>query len=293
MTEIAEKKLKSRPSELTYVLNRQFFELPPENCITNEDHQRWIRFRKNYHLAHELKYSSEFPLQIDFELNSHCNMKCSFCVHGVKTVPVRKMSFETFKKTIDEGEKHGLVSIKLNYINEPLLRSDIWDFIQYARSKGVLNIYFATNGTRLTEANSIKLIESGVSKIMVSLDAVSKETFLQMRHSDKFEEIIANIERFLKIRDSMGKRNPLLRVNFVKTHLNIHETDRFIEFWKDKADAIGFQDLVSVPGVENTNPTPHKRISVALFLSNYRLSTLMATFFHVVLFLVGKCLLEK
>ena len=251
--------VKSRPSELTAVLNREFFEQPPEVCVSPQDINRWKSFRKKYHLAHELKYRSDFPLQIDFELNSHCNMKCSFCTHGNETVPVKKMNFETFKKTIDEGEKHGLVSIKLNYINEPLLRSDIWDFIKYARSKGILNIYFSTNGTKLTESNSIKLIESGVSKIMVSLDAVTPETFRLMRHSERFEEIIENVERFIRIRNSMGKTNPLLRVNFVKTDLNIHESDTFITFWKDKADALGFQDLVSVPGVKNKNTKPHKR----------------------------------
>ena len=36
---------------------------------------------------------------------------------------------------IDEGVKKGLKAIRLNYINEPLIRRDIIDFIKYAKKK--------------------------------------------------------------------------------------------------------------------------------------------------------------
>ena len=45
-------------------------------------------------------------------------------------------SFEAFKEIIDEGVKKGLKAIRLNYINEPLIRRDIIDFIKYANKKG-------------------------------------------------------------------------------------------------------------------------------------------------------------
>ena len=70
-------------------------------------------------------------------------------------------SFEAFKEIIDEGVTKGLKAIRLNYINEPLIRKDIIDFIKYANKKGVLDIYLSTNGSLLKEKIAKELINSG------------------------------------------------------------------------------------------------------------------------------------
>ena len=44
----------------------------------------------------------------------------------------------------------------------------------------------------------------------------------------------------------MNMELPTLRVNFVRTNLNKHEYDDFVNFWSDKADCIGIQDLVDI-----------------------------------------------
>ena len=37
----------------------------------------------------------------------------------------------------------------------------------------------------------------------------------------------------------------LIRVNFVRTNINEHELEDFIEFWKDKVEMIGIQEMVN------------------------------------------------
>ena len=63
----------------------------------------------------------------------------------------------------------GTKSIKLNYINEPLLRKDLEEAIQYAKSKGIINIYFVTNGSLLTEQRIEALLQSGVLRCLSAL----------------------------------------------------------------------------------------------------------------------------
>ena len=241
----------SRVNELTAVMNREKFDAPPGDVADGTDLIRWKDFRAEYHQAQKLESDAPFPLQIDFELTSQCNMRCSFCVHGHERVPKKRLPFEVFKRVIDEGSRYGLTSIKMNYINEPLLVKDIDRYIDYAKSKGVLNIYFATNGTLLSPDMAAKLIEVGTSKVMISLDATTPETFRVMRNSDDFEKIIANIDGLLSMRAELGITYPLVRVNFLKTKLNQHEADDFIERWHGVADMIGFQDQVGVPGVDD------------------------------------------
>ena len=253
----------SRKNELTAVMNRNLFDSVPGDVTDPVDIQRWNDFREKYHSAHKLEYDGDFPLQIDFELTSQCNFRCSFCTHGYMKVPKKRMSFEDFKRVIDEGAEYGLCSIKLNMINEPLLTPDIEKYIEYAKSKGVLNIYFATNGSLLTPKVQEKLIDAKLSKCMISLDATTSETFEKMRHSKQFDRIIENIHSLIKMRESKGVTYPLIRVNFVKTKLNIHEADKFIEYWSEIADMVGFQDQVGVPGVDKEDQ-PDANISLTV-----------------------------
>ena len=159
-----------------------------------------------------------------------------------------ELGWGAYKAVIDEGKANGLVSVKLNYINEPLMRADIDEHIAYAKGSGVLNVYFATNGILLTEEMGRRLIESGLTKLMVSIDAASAYTYKLIRRSNRYEEVVRNIEAFLALRERMGAALPLVRVNFLQTALNAHEAEAFVRRWDGVADMIGFQQQVRVPG---------------------------------------------
>jgi Predicted Fe-S oxidoreductases len=241
----------ARPTELTGIVGRQRFEDPPGDITSAEALARWTRFRTAYARASRLEEPGEFPLQVDFELISSCNLRCAFCTHGLEKVERRLLGFDRFARALAEGEEHGLVSIKLNYINEPLLLPDWARYVREAKRRGVLNIYFATNGVLLNVKNREELVETRVSKVLVSLDAITAETFRVMRRSDAFELIRRNVLDLLELRERRGVAWPLVRVNFLKTALNVAEAEPFYDFWKDRADAIGFQDQVGLPGQDS------------------------------------------
>ena len=214
------------------------------------DKAKYDAYRKEWDLATKLKMIPKHPLQIDFELNYSCNFSCKMCTWSVENAKNRGKStwldFNIYKSIIDQGVKKGLKSIRLNYINEPLIRKDITKFIQYAKNAGVLDIYFSTNGSLLTPKISEALLESGLTRIQVSIDATTKNTFDKVRQGGDFDAVVRNTENFIKYRNSKKKELPTVRVNFVRTEVNKHELDDFISFWKNKADCIGIQDLVNI-----------------------------------------------
>jgi uncharacterized Fe-S cluster-containing radical SAM superfamily protein len=214
------------------------------------DREKYQEYRRKWELASKLSYVPDFPLQIDFELNYSCNFTCEMCTWSAENTSGKGkktwFSFEAYKEIIDEGVKKGLKAIRLNYINEPLIRKDIIDFIEYAKKKGVLDIYLSTNGSLLKEKFILKLINSGLTRIQVSIDAFTKPTFDKIRQGGNFSDVVKNTLNFLKIRKDLNKELPTLRVNFVRTDLNKHEYEDFISFWSNKADCIGIQDLVDI-----------------------------------------------
>ncbi len=214
------------------------------------DPVKYDEYRKQWKEATELNLITDFPLQIDFELNYSCNFTCPMCTWNVESTEQKGkqtwFDFEVFKEVIDQGVVKGLKSLRLNYINEPLIRKDIVKFISYAREAGILDIYFSTNGSLLTDDVCRNLISSGLLRLQISLDAQTKDTYEKIRTGGNFDDVIKKVLRFLEIRNELNVKLPTLRVNFVKNDTNKHELDDFVEFWKDKADSIGIQDLVGV-----------------------------------------------
>ena len=86
------------------------------------------------------------PIHVDFELSHHCQLKCPMCPFGLPSGHRPAgfddvdgfMAFDLYKKVIDEGISLGLKSIQLSFYNEPLLRKDLVDLIQYAAQQGII-----------------------------------------------------------------------------------------------------------------------------------------------------------
>ena len=221
----------------------------------DDPHERLIeKFGKPFREYRELwektlngTFELDFPIHLDIELNPSCNLMCPMCIISAETNPKSSkkywMPIESFKKLIDEGIKRGLKSIQLNNINEPLIRKDFPDFVEYARDAGVLDIMLSTNGTALTEKMSRRLIETGLTKLSVSIDAFSKETYDKIRVGGDYEKVVNNALRFLSLREEMKKELPLFKVTFVKSPLNEKEVDNFVKFWSNKADLIAIQNI--------------------------------------------------
>ncbi len=224
--------------------------------------KKYDEYRELYERARNLETVPNYPIQIDFELNYSCNFSCSMCTWSAENSKGRGkttwFNFKAFKEIIDDGVPKGLKAIRLNYINEPLIRKDIIDFISYAKKKGVLDIYLSTNGSLLTPKISKELISSGLTRLQVSIDAFTKNTFDKIRQGGDFSKVVKNTENFIKLRESLNSELPTLRVNFVRTPINKDELEKFINFWEDKVDCIGIQNLVDIMKVDNKKKLEQK-----------------------------------
>lgn len=220
-----------------------------EVCPTGVDPILWKEFRSAMKKADQYEEQESGPIQIDLELNGTCNMSCPFCIHGYdeQTGLNKNITFEQAKNILDQSRKAGAYSLKLNYINEPLLRDDLEEIILYARKIGFVNVYFVTNGLLLTESRSLSILTSGLTRIGISIDASTSETYNKQRRNGFYDEVVNNVKRLINLRDEMKLDIPLIRVSFLKNNLNIHESVDFFNQWKDIADLITFQIMNEIP----------------------------------------------
>ncbi|MEM3008115.1 MAG: radical SAM protein [Candidatus Nitrosotenuis sp.] len=227
-----------------------------ENLYFNSDYEKdfieekgfdkWVSYRNEWEQYCKLERESDYPPHLELELNYSCNLRCPMCTWAMEKAAEKKedwFKFEDYKKIIDEAVTLGTKSIRLCYINEPLIRQDIDQFIKYAVDAGIIDVLITTNGTLLTKTMSKKLIDAGLTKINVSLDAITDETYDKIRIGGNLKITVKNIHDFLELRKQMGKKLPKMRLTFVVTKINFHEYDAFVSYWKDKVDSIGIQHL--------------------------------------------------
>ena len=118
-------------------------------------------------------------------LTERCNLRCLYCMpkEGVELTPKKYlMQSNEIIYLAKLFVKYGVNKIRLTG-GEPLIRKDLIKFITYAKEAGILDIYMSTNGSLLTEKVSRQLVNSGLTRLQVSLDASTKETF----QDDSFE----------------------------------------------------------------------------------------------------------
>ena len=203
-----------------------------------EPSEAYKQYRENWKNRPLKKELGPFPLHLDIESTNACNLKCDMCVRNFMKEKIGMMSFDLFKKIIDEAAAHNLCSIKLNRRGEPMYHPKLPQMVRYAKDKGILEVQFNSNAMLLNDKLAEELILSGLDKIIFSLDGSTKETFEKIRAGANFETVVGNINKFIDMRNQMGRKTPHVRVQLVKMDENENEVDDFIDMWIDKANTV-------------------------------------------------------
>lgn len=82
---------------------------------------------------------SRFPFMILVEVTNDCTLDCIMCPHSQLREKTGYMSFDLFKRVIDECSRHHSPGdLVFSGIGEPLLHPQILEMAKFANSKGIL-----------------------------------------------------------------------------------------------------------------------------------------------------------
>jgi len=201
-------------------------------------------------LATGRERSPILPEIVQIESTNLCNAKCVFCPRDEMQRTQGVMSFELFRKVVDECAELGITHVRMHNYGEPFMDRQLTEKVRYAKQKGIREVGMISNGSLITDKVARAMIEAGLDAINISVDASGKEVFDSTRLGLNYDKVIANVERLVAIRKELGKTRPKLILSFVRQN-NSADEQAFIEHWRKVADKIHITDLHNWAGTLN------------------------------------------
>ena len=182
------------------------------------------------------------PEIVQIESTNICNAKCVFCPRDEMHRRQGIMSLDLFRKIVDECVELGITHVRVHNYGEPFIDRKLVEKVRYAKQQGIKEVGMISNGSLITEQVARGMIDAGLDAINISVDASGRAVFESTRIGLKYDKVIANIERLVRIRAESGKRRPKLILSFVRQN-NSADEQAFIEHWRKIADKIHITDL--------------------------------------------------
>jgi len=166
-----------------------------------------------------------FPVSLSFEPTTSCNLRCPECPSGLRsfTRPTGMLEKDFFRDTLDQLSRE-LLYLVFYFQGEPYLHPGFLDMVGYAASK---KIYTATstNGHYLDEANARRTVESGLDRLIISIDGTTQDVYQQYRVGGKLEKVLAGTRQIVKWKRELKSRTPFVIFQFLVVRPNEHQME--------------------------------------------------------------------
>jgi radical SAM protein with 4Fe4S-binding SPASM domain len=164
-----------------------------------------------------------YPISISFEPTTSCNLRCPECPSGLRafTRPTGMLQKDFFTQTIDDIYKD-LLYLIFYFQGEPFLNPDFLKMVHYASQK---KIYTATstNAHYLTDEVAKKTVESGLDRLIISIDGTTQEVYQQYRIGGKLDKVLAGAANIVKWKKALKSNTPFIIFQFLVVKPNEHQ----------------------------------------------------------------------
>jgi radical SAM protein with 4Fe4S-binding SPASM domain len=166
---------------------------------------------------------SGLPISISIEPTTSCNLRCPECPSGLRsfTRPTGMLQRNLYENIIDQLAPT-LSYLTFYFQGEPFLNTDFLDMVKYASSK---KIYTATstNAHYLKDDVARKTVESGLDRIIISIDGTSQDTYQSYRVGGSLDKVIEGTENILKWKKHLRSKTPHVVFQFLVVRPNEHQ----------------------------------------------------------------------
>lgn len=171
-----------------------------------------LRYAKGSHGQRHGAVSGMGPV-VAWNITRTCNLKCVHCYSNSDAKQYSgELTTEEAKRFIDDCAAFKVPVLLLSG-GEPLIRPDVFEIVEHAKSKGIRTT-FSTNGTLITKDVARRIKDLGVGYVGISLDGLGEANDKFRGQAGAFDKALAGIRNCLDIGQRVGLRFTINRYNF-------------------------------------------------------------------------------
>ncbi len=163
------------------------------------------------------------PFSVAIEPTTSCNLRCPECPSGLRsfTRPRGMLNPAFFKKFILTNKSY-LTYLTFYFQGEPYLNKDFLEMVKLAVDAKIYTST-STNAHYLNDEMAKKTVESGLDRIIISLDGTEQETYQSYRIGGQLSKVLQGTENLVKWKEKLKSHTPHIIFQFLVVKPNEHQ----------------------------------------------------------------------
>jgi MoaA/NifB/PqqE/SkfB family radical SAM enzyme len=137
--------------------------------------------------------------------------------------PTGMLENSFFKQTIDELHRD-LLYLIFYFQGEPYLNPDFLTMVKYAHDKGIYTAT-STNAHYLTDEKAKQTVESGLDRLIISIDGTTQDVYQQYRVGGKLDKVLEGARNIVKWKKELKSKTPFIFFQFLVVKHNEHQIE--------------------------------------------------------------------
>src|ERR1700712_3365011 len=173
----------------------------------------WSSYRLSRIIGKPIQWG--YPVSVSIEPTTSCNLRCPECPSGLRafTRPTGMLEKDFFTQTIDDIYKDILYLI-FYFQGEPYLNRNFLEMVKYASGKGLYTAT-STNAHYLTDDAARKTVESGLDRLIISIDGTTQDVYKQYRVGGNLEKVMQGARNIVKWKKELKSKTPFVFFQFL------------------------------------------------------------------------------
>ncbi len=174
---------------------------------------------------------------ITIEVTNKCSAACIMCPREKMIQSLEAMSFDVWKKLIDDCSTLGIEMLDLCGYGDVFLDRGLFEKIEYAKSVNPnFKVYISTTGIAMNKRKWDK-IQKWVDILKFSIYGMSKEVYEKVMANVRYDRAYDNILGFLELNKQHDNKVYTIG-NYIVMEENKHEFDEWVNFWEPKLSEV-------------------------------------------------------
>ena len=163
------------------------------------------------------------PLSVAVEPTTACNLGCPECPSGLRqfTRATGNLKQDRFKDILKQ------LAPRTSYMTfyfqgEPYINPDFLTMVKAAHDKKIYTST-STNAHFLSKAAALRTVESGLDRLIISIDGTTQEVYEQYRVNGSLEKVLAGTRAIIEAKKELKSATPHVIFQFLVVKPNEHQ----------------------------------------------------------------------